>query len=62
MTRTITRRQLLRSAGVGAVGLGLSGVLGEINLYKAGQHLPSEHVNHYVTDGEITAASLVVEV
>ncbi len=30
MTRTITRRQLLRSAGVGAVGLGLSGVLGEI--------------------------------
>jgi hypothetical protein len=30
MNRTITRRQLLRSAGVGAVGLGLSGVLGEI--------------------------------
>jgi Arylsulfotransferase (ASST) len=30
MSRTITRRQLLRSAGVGAVGLGLSGVLGEI--------------------------------
>jgi hypothetical protein len=42
--------------------LGTSGALGEINLYKAGQHLPSEHVNHYVTDGEITAASLVVEV
>jgi hypothetical protein len=39
-----------------------SGALGAINLYKAGQHLPSEHVNHYVTDGEITAASLVVEV
>jgi hypothetical protein len=39
-----------------------SGALGEINLYKAGQNLPSEHVNHYVTDGEITAASLVVEV
>jgi hypothetical protein len=39
-----------------------SGTLGEINLYKAGQNLPSEHVNHYVTDGEITAASLVVEV
>lgn len=30
MTRTITRRQLLRSAGVGALGLGLSGALGEI--------------------------------
>src|ERR1700722_17103887 len=30
MSHTITRRQLLRSAGVGAVGLGLSGVLGEI--------------------------------
>jgi hypothetical protein len=30
MSPTITRRQLLRSAGVGAVGLGLSGVLGEI--------------------------------
>jgi hypothetical protein len=30
MNRTITRRQLLRSAGVGALGLGLSGVLGEI--------------------------------
>jgi len=30
MSRPITRRQLLRSAGVGAVGLGLSGVLGEI--------------------------------
>ncbi|HTC60066.1 MAG TPA: arylsulfotransferase family protein [Solirubrobacteraceae bacterium] len=30
MSHAITRRQLLRSAGVGAVGLGLSGVLGEI--------------------------------
>ncbi|HEY5194173.1 MAG TPA: arylsulfotransferase family protein [Solirubrobacteraceae bacterium] len=30
MSRAITRRQLLRSAGVGAVGLSLSGVLGEI--------------------------------
>jgi len=39
-----------------------SGVLGDINLYKAGQHLTSEHVNRYITDGEITAASLVVEV
>jgi hypothetical protein len=39
-----------------------SGTLEEIKLYQAGQHLASEHVNHYVTDGEITAASLVVEV
>ncbi len=30
MSRTLTRRQLLRSAGVGALGLGLSGVVGEI--------------------------------
>jgi hypothetical protein len=39
-----------------------NGVIGEINSYKAGQHLASEHVNHYVTDGEVTAANLVVEV
>jgi LssY C-terminus len=39
-----------------------SGALGKVNLYKAGQHLASEHVNHYVTDGEIKAASLVVDV
>ena len=38
------------------------GVIGAINSYKAGQHLASEHVNHYVTDGEVTAANLVVEV
>jgi hypothetical protein len=39
-----------------------NGAIGEINLYKAGQHLASERVNHYVTDGEVTAANLVVEV
>ena len=38
------------------------GTLGEINLYKAGQQLASEHVNHYVTDGEVAAANLMVEV
>lgn len=38
-----------------------SEVIGEINSYKAGQHLASERVNHYITDGEVTAASLVVE-
>jgi LssY C-terminus len=39
-----------------------SGVIGEINSYKAGQRLASEHVNHYVTDGEVTAASLMMKV
>jgi hypothetical protein len=28
-------------------------------VYQAGQGLPSERVNHYITDGEITLASLV---
>jgi len=39
-----------------------SAVIGEINSYKAGQRLASGHVNHYVTDGEVTAASLMVKV
>jgi hypothetical protein len=39
-----------------------SGVIGDINSYKAGQRLASEHVNHYVTDGEVTAASLIADV
>ena len=34
-----------------------SGVIGEVNSYKAGQRLASKHVNHYVTDDEVTAAS-----
>jgi LssY C-terminus len=29
-------------------------------VYQAGQGLPAERVNHYITDGEITLASLVV--
>jgi LssY C-terminus len=37
------------------------GVIEAINVYKAGQHLASHPVNHYVTDGEVAAASLVVE-
>lgn len=28
--------------------------------YQSGQSLPTERINHYVTDGEITSASLVV--
>jgi len=39
-----------------------TGVIGEINSYKAGQRLGHKHVNHYVTDGEVTAASLMVNV
>jgi hypothetical protein len=29
-------------------------------VYQAGQRLPTEHVNHYTTDGRVTLASLVV--
>jgi LssY C-terminus len=39
-----------------------TGVIDEINSYKAGQRLGSKHVNHYVTDGEVTAAGLMVKV
>ena len=39
-----------------------SGVLGAIKLYKAGQQLPGKHVNHYITDGEVAAADLMVKV
>ncbi len=35
-------------------------VIGDITLYKAGQHLASKHVNRYITDGEVAAANLVV--
>jgi hypothetical protein len=37
-------------------------VIGRLDSYKAGQHLAGKHVNHYITDGEITAATLVVGV
>jgi len=37
-------------------------VIGDLNSYRAGQHLPAERVNHYVTDGEVIAASLTVDV
>jgi hypothetical protein len=36
--------------------------IGEANSYQSGQHLPIERVNHYITDGEVTVANLVVEV
>src|SRR5580693_2106173 len=41
MNRPLTRRQLLRSAGVGAVGLGMTGVLGEIVAGALGTSLQS---------------------
>lgn len=39
-----------------------SGVIGETKLYQAGQQLSGEHVNRYITDGEIAAANLTVKV
>jgi hypothetical protein len=38
-----------------------NGAIAEISSYKAGQHLASERVNHYVTDGEVIAAKLMVK-
>ena len=34
------------------------GVIGEVNVYKPRQRLPATRVNHYITDGEVAAASL----
>jgi len=34
------------------------GVIGEANVYQPRQRLPATRVNHYITDGEIAAASL----
>jgi LssY C-terminus len=33
--------------------------VGEILSYRAGQTLPTERVNHYITDGEVTMANLM---
>jgi hypothetical protein len=35
--------------------------VGDVNSYEAQQHFPAVHVNHYITDGHVVAASLVVE-
>jgi LssY C-terminus len=35
------------------------GVLENVTLYKTGDQLLTEHVNHYVTDGEVAVAELV---
>ena len=37
-------------------------VIGDVNHIQSGQHLPIEHVNHYITDGEISLANLAVEI
>ena len=39
-----------------------SRVIGGANSYQSGQHLPIERVNHYITDGDVTVASLMMEV
>jgi hypothetical protein len=36
------------------------GVIGEATFYQPRQKLPAERVNHYVTDGQITVATLTV--
>lgn len=38
-----------------------NGAIGEVILYQARQHFPVAHVNHYITDGHVVAASLVIE-
>ncbi|MEJ2378132.1 MAG: LssY C-terminal domain-containing protein [Pseudolabrys sp.] len=37
-------------------------VIGDVTSYQAGERLGAGQVNHYVTDGEVTVANLVVEV
>ena len=36
-------------------------VVGDVTAYQARQHLPAKQVNHYITDGEVVAASLAIE-
>jgi hypothetical protein len=36
-------------------------VIGEAASYHAGQHLPAKRINHYITDGEVTLATLLIE-
>jgi hypothetical protein len=35
-----------------------NGAVVDVNSYRSGQRLPTQRVNHYVTDGEVTVASL----
>lgn len=41
--------------------LGSFQVISEAVLYRAGQHLPAKRVNHYITDGELTVATLTID-
>ncbi len=36
-------------------------VIEDVKSYQSGQQLSTERVNHYVTDGEVTLASLAVQ-
>jgi len=36
-------------------------VIEDVTSYRSGQHLPIERVNHYITDGEVTLASLAAD-
>ena len=36
-------------------------VIGDVTLHQAGEHLPTEHVNRYITDGEVAFAALLLE-
>ena len=38
------------------------GLIGDVNVYQPRQRLPATRVNHYITDGEIAAASLSASV
>jgi hypothetical protein len=42
------------------IELNKSRVIGDVNAVKAGQNLPVERVNHYISDGDVATASLVV--
>jgi LssY C-terminus len=37
------------------------GCIESVRVYQSGQDLPTERINHYVTDGEITLARLAVK-
>jgi hypothetical protein len=41
--------------------LSQSRVIAEATSYRAGQHVVTKHINRYITDGEVTAARLIVE-
>ncbi len=42
--------------------LSKNGVIGEVSASRAGQNMPVERVNRYITDGEVLTASLLVQV